>query len=297
MLLPFTGKKAQQKLSDVEEEEEEEEIPDLEDDEEEVGEEENVDLCSESQAPVSQPKKQRKRRREQDAPTAAPDEGTPELRDNGQQGKAGGTFSFRWSLSPALLLPCAQPDQVCIPEHAEAAHLEDDATPDRWRKYSMFSIVLIYVFSCRQILCYLLKFRSVTDPAAAKHAPVKPDPPPLGGAARPRATLPRMCAETPPSPSSTGQNGTCDDAAVAGDDGTAEDQVSVEISPWARTFRLLKQHLNYPFRQVMMQLCSSVRKGSWPMMTMMMCPLKKRPRVNLSSRLGTVYYISPPASV
>lgn len=135
MLLPFSGKKAQQKLSDVEEEEEEEELPDLEDDDDEVGEEENEDLCSESQAPVSQPKKQRKRRREQNAPTAAPEEGTRELRDNSQQGKSGGTFSFRWSLSPALLLPCAQPDQACILGHAEASHLEDDATPDRWRKY------------------------------------------------------------------------------------------------------------------------------------------------------------------
>uniref|UniRef100_H3D7F9 Zgc:162472 n=1 Tax=Tetraodon nigroviridis TaxID=99883 RepID=H3D7F9_TETNG len=65
------GKKAQQRLSDVEEEAEDE-IPELEDDVEEVREEENVDLCRESQAPVSQPKKQRKRRRQQDATTDAP---------------------------------------------------------------------------------------------------------------------------------------------------------------------------------------------------------------------------------
>lgn len=85
----------------------------------------------------------------------------------------------------------------------------------------MFYIFLIYVFSCHQILCFLLKSRSFTDPAATNHAPVKPDPPPPGGAARPRATLPRICAKTPPSPSSTGQNDTCADAAVT------EEQVGV----------------------------------------------------------------------
>lgn len=79
----------------------------MEDDEEEVGEEENGDLCSESQAPISQPKKQHRRRREQDAMTDAPDEGKRELRDNSKEGRAGATFSFRWSLSTTSLLPCA----------------------------------------------------------------------------------------------------------------------------------------------------------------------------------------------
>lgn len=57
-----------------------------------MGEEENGDLCSESQAPVSQPKKQHGRRREQDAMTDAPDEGKRELRDNSKEGRAGATF-------------------------------------------------------------------------------------------------------------------------------------------------------------------------------------------------------------
>lgn len=79
----------------------------MEDDDEEVGEEENGDLCSESQAPVSQPKKQRKRRCKQDATTDAPDEGKRELRDSSKQGRVGAMFSFRWSWSTTLLLPCA----------------------------------------------------------------------------------------------------------------------------------------------------------------------------------------------
>lgn len=105
MLFPFTGKKAQQKLSDLEEEEEDE-IPDMEDDDEAV-EEENGDLCSESQLPVSQPKKQRQRRCEQDPTTDAPDEEQRELGENSKQGRAGVLVSFSWSLSRDLRLPCA----------------------------------------------------------------------------------------------------------------------------------------------------------------------------------------------
>lgn len=71
-----------------------------------MGEEENGDLCSESQAPASQTKKQRKRRHKQDTTTHAPDEGKRELRDSSKQGKVEAMFSFRWSLSTTLLLPC-----------------------------------------------------------------------------------------------------------------------------------------------------------------------------------------------
>lgn len=67
-------------------------------------EEENVDLCSESQGPVSQPKKQRKRKLEQDATSDAPDEGKRELRDT-RKGRAGAMFSFRCSLSQIYCFP------------------------------------------------------------------------------------------------------------------------------------------------------------------------------------------------
>lgn len=58
---------------------------------EEDKEEENADLCSESQFPVTPPKNQRKRRRGQDATTDAPGEGKRDLRDDGEGGRAATT--------------------------------------------------------------------------------------------------------------------------------------------------------------------------------------------------------------
>lgn len=91
----------------------------------------------------------------------------------------------------------------------------------------MFKMFLIYVFSCHQILCFLLNFRPFTEPTASKYAAVKPDKPPPGRAARPLATLNRICVKNSPSPSSTSKNDTCDEADVSGNDRATEEQVII----------------------------------------------------------------------
>lgn len=91
----------------------------------------------------------------------------------------------------------------------------------------MFSMFLIYVFSCQQILCFLLKFRPFTDLASSKYAAVKPDKPPQGRAARPLATLSQICVKNSLSPSSTGKNDKCDEADVTGKHSATEEQVII----------------------------------------------------------------------